>query len=135
MVCFRPIPTRALRLYFQLFSILWPHTQPARSVVESFSPALPSKQGAVRISKFGAAYRQFPHRYTPRLLETGPNVPRIYYDLASSLYAGGRSVPAAGRYALRVFADALSLGIPAAAPAALSETRPHIIRLSKTALL
>lgn len=50
-----------------------------------------------------------------------------------SLHTRGRSVPAAGRYALRVVSEELAFNIPATSPAALSATRSHVIKLAKQA--
>ena len=104
----------------------------AQSVIECCFAARVSKQaGIVRICKIAAAYRQFAFRATPRLLTTGPNALVDVITWLLSLSARGRSVPAAGRYALKVFAQALALDIPANSPAALSATRSHIARLAK----
>ena len=106
----------------------------AHTVIECCFAAHVSKQaGLVRICKFAAAYHQFAYRFTPRLATAGPNALIAVTTWLLSLHARGRSVPAAGRYALKVFARALSLEIPAAAPAALSATRSHIAKLAKHA--
>ena len=106
----------------------------AHSVIECCFAARVSKQtGLVRICKFAAAYHQFCHRSAPRLPTTGPTALIAVATWLLSLHTRGRSAPAAGRYALRVFAEALALNIPATAPAALSATRSHIVKLAKQA--
>ena len=106
----------------------------AHSLIECCFAARCSKQkGLVRICKFAAAYHQFCYRAIPRLVTTGPSAIIAVATWLLSLHARGRTVPAAGRYALKVFAEALTLDIPASAPAALSATRSHVIRLAKQA--
>ena len=106
----------------------------AQTVIECCFAARVSKQnGLVRICKFAAAYHQFSHRNSPLLATTGVGALIAVTTWLLSLHARGRSVPAAGRYALRVFAEALSLDIPATSPAALAATRSHTVRLARQA--
>ena len=106
----------------------------AQSVVECcFAARCSTQKGLLRICKFAAAYRQFCSRAVPRVMTTGPSAIIAFTTWLLSLHERGRTVPAAGRYALRVFAEALTLTIPATAPAALSATRSHVIKLAKQA--
>ena len=76
----------------------------AQSIVECCFAARVAKQDALlRICKFASAYFQFFQRSVPRSATTGPTALISITSWLLTLHTRGRSVPAAGRYALKVF--------------------------------
>ena len=106
----------------------------AQSVIECcFAARVSTQRALLGICKFAASYYQFAQRNNPQLVTTGVGALITITTWLLSLHVRGRTVPSAGRYALRVFAEALSLNIPATAPAALAATRSHTIKLARQA--